>query len=110
VCSPSYNEVAYGQAIFIGTTAYSNGGDTMPDPCRHTIDGPPPPLGRHHITDIVCDILAQDFNRTDRILIPPRYTFFFGSLATKNLEVKRAWPEVMSGWVIDRKVFSGAHK
>jgi hypothetical protein len=37
-----------------------------------------------------CENLAQDFNSIDRILIPPRYTFFFGSQTTKNSGVKRA--------------------
>jgi hypothetical protein len=38
----------------------------------------------------LCDILAQDFNRIDRILISARYTFFFVSLTEKNFEVKHA--------------------
>jgi hypothetical protein len=35
-----------------------------------------------------CDILA--LNRIDIILIPPRYTFFFGSTTVKNSEINRA--------------------
>jgi hypothetical protein len=38
------------------------------------------------------------------------YTFFFGSPPAKNFEVKRAWLEVISGWVIDWGVFLGVHK
>jgi hypothetical protein len=57
-----------------------------------------------------CDILAQGFNRTDKILIPPRYTFFFRSPTAKNSGVKRAWPGAILGWVTDLKVFSGAYK
>jgi hypothetical protein len=40
----------------------------------------------------VCDILAQVFNRIDRIVISTRYTFFFESSCLRNLEVKGAWP------------------
>jgi hypothetical protein len=36
-------------------------------------------------------------NRIDRILIPPRYTFFFGSPPAKNFGVKRAWLGAISG-------------
>jgi hypothetical protein len=32
-----------------------------------------------------CDILAQDFNRIDRILIPPSNTFFSESTPAKTL-------------------------
>jgi hypothetical protein len=46
----------------------------------------------------------------DRILIPPWYTFFFGSPPTKNSRVKRAWPGGISGWVTDWEVFLGVHK
>jgi hypothetical protein len=35
--------------------------------------------------------------RIDRILIPPRYTFFSGSPPTKNPRVKRAWPGAILG-------------
>jgi hypothetical protein len=35
-----------------------------------------------------CDILAQGFNRIDRMLITPRYTFFSGSPTVKNSGVK----------------------
>jgi hypothetical protein len=46
----------------------------------------------------------------DRILIPSRYTFFFGNLPAKNSGVKRAWPGAISEWVTDREVFPGVHK
>jgi hypothetical protein len=46
----------------------------------------------------------------DRILIPPRYTFFFESPPAKNSRVKRAWPGAILGWVTDREVFPGVHK
>jgi hypothetical protein len=46
----------------------------------------------------------------DRILIPSRYTFFFGRPTEKNFGVKRAWPRPISGWVTNPKVFSGVHK
>jgi hypothetical protein len=49
-------------------------------------------------------------NRIDRILIPPRYTFFSGSPPTKNSGVKRDWPGAISGWVTDPEVFPGVHK
>jgi hypothetical protein len=49
-------------------------------------------------------------NMIDRIFIPPRYTFFFGSPTEKNSEVKRAGPGAISEWVTDQEVFSGAHK
>jgi hypothetical protein len=49
-------------------------------------------------------------NRIDRILIPPRYTFFSESAPAKNSEVKRAWPRAISGWMTDREVFPGVHK
>jgi hypothetical protein len=45
-----------------------------------------------------CDILAPGMviswprlNRTNRVSIPTRCIFFFGSLSRKNLQVKRAW-------------------
>jgi hypothetical protein len=38
------------------------------------------------------------------------YTFVSGSPPTKNTRVKHAWPETISGWVTDRKVFPSAHK
>jgi hypothetical protein len=45
-----------------------------------------------------CDILAPRMgypdlrlNRIDRVFIPTRCIFFFGSLSRKNLQVKRAW-------------------
>jgi hypothetical protein len=37
-----------------------------------------------------CDILAQGLIGFDRILIPPRYTFFSESPTKKNSGVKRA--------------------
>jgi hypothetical protein len=46
----------------------------------------------------------------DRILIPPRYTFFSRSPHAKNSGVKRAWPGAISGWVTDWEVFPGVHK
>jgi hypothetical protein len=51
-------------------------------------------------------------NRIDRILIPPRYTFFFGSSPVKNPGVKRAWPGAISGWVTDQITLQdlGVHK
>jgi hypothetical protein len=61
-------------------------------------------------TLVVCDILDQGINRIDRILIQLRYTFFFESPTAKNSGVKRVWPEAISGWVTDLKVFLGAHK
>jgi hypothetical protein len=54
--------------------------------------------------------MAQSLITFDRILIPPRYTFFFESTPTKNLRVKCARPEVISGWVTDQEVFSDVHK
>jgi hypothetical protein len=47
------------------------------------------------------DILVQC--SIERVLIPTRCIFFFGSLSQKNLEVKRAWPRAILGWVTDRK-------
>jgi hypothetical protein len=49
-------------------------------------------------------------NRIDRIFIPSRCTFFFGSPPAKNFEVKRAWLGAISGWVTDQEVFPGVHK
>jgi hypothetical protein len=49
-------------------------------------------------------------NRIDRILIPPRYTFFSKSPTAMNSRVKCAWPRAISEWVTDRKVFPGVHK
>jgi hypothetical protein len=46
----------------------------------------------------------------DRILIPPRYIFFFRSPTEKNSGVKCAWPGAISGWVTDLEVFPGAHE
>jgi hypothetical protein len=44
------------------------------------------------------------------MLIPSRYTFFFGSPPAKNSEVKRVWPGAILGWVTDREVFLSVHK
>jgi hypothetical protein len=45
-----------------------------------------------------CDILAPGMgypgprlNKINRVFIPTRCIFFFGSLSRKNLQVKRAW-------------------
>jgi hypothetical protein len=57
-----------------------------------------------------CDILAQVFNRIDRILIPQKYTIFSRSPTAKNSRVKHAWPGAILGWVIVRKTFTGTHK
>jgi hypothetical protein len=46
----------------------------------------------------------------DRILIPPRYTFFSGSPPVKNPGVKRGWPGAILEWVTDREIFLGVHK
>jgi hypothetical protein len=46
----------------------------------------------------------------DRIIIPPRYNFFFGSPPAKNFGVKRAWLGAISGWVTIREVFLDVHK
>jgi hypothetical protein len=46
----------------------------------------------------------------NRILIPPRYTFFSRSPTEKNSRVKHAWFGAISGWVIDREVLLGAYK
>jgi hypothetical protein len=43
----------------------------------------------------------------NRILISPRYTFFFESPTVKNSGVKCAWPEAILGWVTDGEVFPG---
>jgi hypothetical protein len=43
-----------------------------------------------------CDIMAQGFNKIDEILIPSRYTFFFGRSTARNSRVKHAWPEAIS--------------
>jgi hypothetical protein len=40
-----------------------------------------------------CDILAQGLIGLIRILIPPRYTFFFGSLFVKNSGLSVFGPE-----------------
>jgi hypothetical protein len=40
---------------------------------------------------------GSKLNRIDRILIPPRYTFFFRSSPAKNSRVKRAWLEAILG-------------
>jgi hypothetical protein len=57
----------------------------------------------------LCDILAQGS------IGLMKYSYqqgasFFGSLPRKNLQVKRAWPREILGWVTDREVFPGAHE
>jgi hypothetical protein len=48
-------------------------------------------------------------NRINRVSIPTRCIFFFGSLSRKNLQVKRAWLRaIWDGWPTG-KFFSGAH-
>jgi hypothetical protein len=49
-------------------------------------------------------------NKINRVLISIRCIFFFGRLSRKNLQVKRAWPKEILGWVTDRDVFPGAHQ
>jgi hypothetical protein len=49
-------------------------------------------------------------NMIDRILIPPRYTFFSGSPSAKNPGIKRAWSGAILGWVTNREVFPSVHK
>jgi hypothetical protein len=46
-----------------------------------------------------CDIVAQGLIGLNRILIPPRYTIFFGNSAIKKYEVKCAWLREILGWV-----------
>jgi hypothetical protein len=59
-----------------------------------------------HLGGVDCEILAQDFNRIDRIFIPPRYTIHSRSPTAKNSGVKRAWPGAISGWLkIHNKIF-----
>jgi hypothetical protein len=54
---------------------------------------PPTPLARRiygpRVSPAPCGILAQGFNRINRILIPAEYTFFFGSSTVKTFGVKR---------------------
>jgi hypothetical protein len=54
--------------------------------------------GHRSSKGVDCDILAPwmgypgpRLNRINRVFIPIRCIFFFGSLSRKNLEVKRAW-------------------
>jgi hypothetical protein len=47
--------------------------------------------GRRSSKGVDYDIMAQGFNRIDRIFIPLMYTFFFGSPRVKNSGVKHAW-------------------
>jgi hypothetical protein len=54
--------------------------------------------------------LGLRFNRIDRIFIPPRYTFFFGSPTKKNSGIKRVWSGAISGWMTDQEVFPSAYK
>jgi hypothetical protein len=41
---------------------------------------------------------------------PINVHLFLRSLSRKNLQVKRAWPKAILGWVTDREVFSSAHE
>jgi hypothetical protein len=50
------------------------------------------------LSGVDCDILTPGMgypglrlNRINRVFIPIRCIFFFGSLSRKNLQVKRAW-------------------
>jgi hypothetical protein len=43
-------------------------------------------------------------NMIDRILIPPRYTFFYERPPAKNSVVKHDWSGAISEWVTDREV------
>jgi hypothetical protein len=50
------------------------------------------------LREVDCDILAPGMgypgprlNRINRVFIPTRCIFFFGSLPLNNLQVKRAW-------------------
>jgi hypothetical protein len=52
-----------------------------------------------------CDIIAEGFNRIDRIFILSRYIFFIRSPIANNSEVKHAWPRAISKWVTDWEVF-----
>jgi hypothetical protein len=65
-------------------------------------------VGTSYGSWLVLTNLASRLNRIDRILIPPRYTFFSGSPTEKNSRVKRAWPGAILGWVTNWEVFSGA--
>jgi hypothetical protein len=49
-------------------------------------------------------------NTIDRVLIPPKYTSFFGSPTTKNLGVKRVRSGAISAWVTGRDVILSVHK
>jgi hypothetical protein len=53
---------------------------------------------------------SPKLNRINRVSIPTRCIFFFGSLSRKNLQVKRAWlGTIWNGWPIG-KFFSGSHE
>jgi hypothetical protein len=54
--------------------------------------------GRWSSKGVDCDTLAPGMgypgprlNRINRVFIPTRCIFFFGSMSQKNLQVKRAW-------------------
>jgi hypothetical protein len=50
-----------------------------------------------------CDILTQGLIGFDRILIPPRYTFFFGSPTEKNSRLGVLGLEQFhDGWLIEK--------
>jgi hypothetical protein len=47
--------------------------------------------------------LVLRLNRINRVFIPTRCIFFFGSLSRKNLQVKRAWlGAIWDGWPIGK--------
>jgi hypothetical protein len=65
--------------------------------------------GRWHSKGVNCDILTQG-NMVVRILIPPKYTFFFGSPTVKNSRVKCTCLRAILGWVNDREIFLCVYK
>jgi hypothetical protein len=46
---------------------------------------------------LYCDILAQGFNKINRIPISSRYIFFSKNLIVKSFRVKYVWSEIISG-------------
>jgi hypothetical protein len=57
---------------------------------------------------VYCDILAPiDGGILAQGLIE---LIEYSYLSRKNLEVKRAWPRAILGWVTDREVLSGLHE